>query len=116
MTTSNTDMSASIGTGIAVIKTGGKQYLVKEGSTIMIEKIEGLKKGDSVSFDSILLADDGKALSMGAPEVSKSKVEGTVLEVGRSPKVTVVKYKAKSRYFKKNGHRQPFLKVKIAKV
>ncbi len=101
---------------IAVIKTGGKQYLVKEGSTITIEKIEGLQKGDSVSFDSVLLTDSGTALSMGVSEVPGAKVEATVLEVGRAPKVIVVKYKAKSRYFKKNGHRQPFLKVKIVKV
>lgn len=101
---------------IAVIMTGGKQYLVKEGSTITIEKIEGLKKGDSVSFDSVLLKDSGTTLSMGVSKVSGAQVEATVLEVGRAPKVIVVKYKAKSRYFKKNGHRQPFLKVKIVKV
>jgi len=100
---------------IAVIKTGGKQYLVKEGQYLMVEKLLGSKKGDSVEFD-VLLTDDGNDTKIGTPTVSGSKVTGTILEEGRAEKVTVVKYKAKSRYFKKRGHRQPFAKVKIEKV
>lgn len=103
----------------AVIATGGKQYLVSEGSTITIEKIKGAKdiqKGDTLTFDEVLMTDDGKATTLGAPTVSGASVSGTVHSVGRAKKVTVIRYKAKSRYFKKKGHRQPFIKVTIDKV
>jgi large subunit ribosomal protein L21 len=100
---------------IAVIKTGGKQYLVKENSIITIEKMADVKKDDVITFDSILLTDDGSEASLGSPSVSGAKVKGTVLALGRAPKVVVVKYKAKSRYYKKRGHKQPNMKVKISK-
>ncbi len=99
----------------AVIKTGGKQYLVEEGRYLKIEKITGLKAGDKVTFDHVLLTDDGKATEVGMPTTG-GKVEGSVLEVGRDTKKVVIKYKQKSRYFKKRGHRQPNLKVKIEKI
>ncbi|MDO8523869.1 MAG: 50S ribosomal protein L21 [bacterium] len=101
---------------IAVVKTGGKQYLVKEGSVITIEKLLNAKKDGTVSFDSVLLTDDGSETHVGTPSVSGAKVSATVLEEGRGKKIVVVKYKAKSRYFKKRGHRQPFTKVKIGKI
>ncbi len=101
---------------IAVIKTGGKQYLVSEGTVLTIEKIEGVNEGDSVAFDAVLLTDDGKETSVGAPTVKGAKVTGKALKTGKGKKVTVVKYKAKSRYHKKRGHRQPFLQVKIEKI
>ena len=85
---------------IAVIKTGGKQYLIKEGCIVTAEKLEGLKKGDSVSFDTVLLTDDGVATVVGTPTVSGAKVSATVMEEGKGKKVVVVKYKAKSRYYK----------------
>ncbi|MBV9349457.1 MAG: 50S ribosomal protein L21 [Patescibacteria group bacterium] len=97
---------------IAIIKTGGKQYLVEEGSMLTIEKTGG-KKGDSISFDSVLMTDDGNAVTIGAPSVSGAKIPATIVEEGRGKKITVVKYKAKSRYYKKRGHRQPFMRVKI---
>lgn len=102
----------------AVIAIGGKQYKVAPGQTIQIEKLkapkgEEFKKGDNVTFSDVLLTDDGKASTFGAPMVSGAKVTGEIVTVGRLPKVTVIKYKQKSRYFKKNGHRQPFMKVKI---
>lgn len=100
----------------AVIKTGGKQYVVKEDSIITIEKIHGAVKGGTVTFDEILMTDDGKEVTVGNPNVSGAKIEGTVLVVGRAPKVVVVKYKAKSRYHKKRGHKQPNIKVKIGKI
>ena len=100
---------------LAVIKTGGKQYLVSEGLVLTVEKIPGTKAGDTVTFDSVFLTDDGKETTVGTPLVS-SKVMATALETGKDDKVVVVKYKAKSRYFKKRGHRQPFLKVKIDKI
>ena len=101
----------------AVIQTGGKQYKVSEGDVIFIEKLPDDKKaGDKVSFDTVLLSDTGKETKIGAPNLSGVKVSGEVVEAGRARKVIVIKYKAKSRYFKKRGHRQPFLKVKINSI
>lgn len=98
----------------SVIKTGGKQYVVASGDTVKIEKLEGdLKVGDKVTFDEVLLSDNGTATKVGTPSVSGAKVTGTVTEIGRAKKVTVIKYKPKVRYFKNRGHRQPFMKVVI---
>ncbi|PIQ91972.1 MAG: 50S ribosomal protein L21 [Parcubacteria group bacterium CG11_big_fil_rev_8_21_14_0_20_39_22] len=98
----------------AVIKTGGKQYKVAVGDVVSIEKIKGQhKEGDKVVFDKVLLVDNGSDTTIGTPYISEARVEGTIEEIGKGKKVTVVKYKAKSRYNKKNGHRQPFFKVKI---
>lgn len=104
--------------GFAIIETGGKQYMVAPGDSVKIEKIIGnFKVGDNVSFDKVLLVDDGKAVvNIGTPYITGAKVSGSIIEIGRNPKVTVIKYKQKSRYFKKNGHRQPFFKVKIEKI
>lgn len=101
---------------IAVIKTGGKQYLVKEGDTLKIEKIIGLKEGDKVSFKEILLTSNGSEAKIGTPVVSSSEVTGTITEMGRNQKVVVIKYKQKSRYYKKNGHKQPYAKIKIDSI
>ncbi len=105
----------------AVIKAGGKQYVVKSGDLVTIEKFqsptgEDVKKGDAVTFSEVLLTDDGVTTKIGAPMVTGAKVTGTVFSVGREKKVEVVKYKAKSRYLKRRGHRQPFVKVKIEAV
>jgi large subunit ribosomal protein L21 len=101
---------------IAVIKTGGKQYLVKEGDTLKIEKIIGLKEGDSVSFKEVLLTSNGSEAKIGTPVVPSSEVTGTIIEMGRNQKVVVIKYKQKSRYYKKNGHKQPYAKIKIESI
>lgn len=102
----------------AVISTGGKQFTVSKGDTITIEKLVGAhKEGDSVTFDKVLLVDDGKNTSIGTPYISKAKVMGTITKIGRAATVLVVKYKQKSRSgWKRNGHRQPFFKVKIDAV
>jgi len=101
----------------AVIETGGKQYKVSAGETIQIEKLVGEhKEGDKIVFDKVLLVDNGTDTTIGTPFIEKAKVTATITEIGRAPKVTVIKYKQKSRYFKKNGHRQPFFKVKIEGV
>lgn len=98
----------------AVIQTGGKQYKVAPGDTITIEKIKGdYKAGDKLTLDSVVLKDDGKATEMGMPFISGAGVEATILESGKADKVMVVRYRAKSRYHKRNGHRQPFMKLKI---
>ena len=104
----------------AVIQTGGKQYKVSEGGFITIEKIKDktveYKKGDKISFDKVLLVDNGKDTTIGTPFVMGAKVEAEIIEIGRARKILVVKYKQKSRYLRRNGHRQPFFKVKIVSI
>ena len=101
----------------AVIETGGKQYTVSKGDIITIEKISDTQKqGDVITFDKVLLVDDGKDTTIGTPNIPKASVSGVVTEIGRTPTVMVVKYKQKSRYWKRNGHRQPFVKVKIDSI
>lgn len=98
----------------AVIQTGGKQYNVSKGAVISIERLSPENKvGDKVVFDKVLLVDDGKNTTIGNPYIPKASVKATITKVGRKAKVVVVHYKQKSRYFKKNGHRQPFIEVKI---
>ena len=102
---------------IAVIAEGGKQYLVKEGDVVSVEKIADTKGvGSKISFDTVLLTDDGSTVKLGSPSISGAKVTGEVVAEGRDPKVTVIHYRAKSRYFKKRGHRQHFTKVKITSL
>lgn len=96
----------------AVIQTGGKQYKVQKGDTLKVEKLTGVTDG-KVTFEQVLLLDDGKTTKVGAPYISGAKVVASVVGDGRHKKVMVVKYRPKSRYFKKNGHRQPFTEVKI---
>jgi large subunit ribosomal protein L21 len=101
---------------IAIIKTGGKQYIVREGETMKFESLPG-KPGDKVSFEVLLRAEtDGSKVDVGAPLVSGAKVEGEIVEHGRDKKISVVHYKPKVRYKKRVGHRQAFTKVKITKV
>ncbi|MEK7607849.1 MAG: 50S ribosomal protein L21 [Patescibacteria group bacterium] len=107
-----------IGTSaFAVIMTGGKQYKVSVGNIIKIEKIIGNHViGGKITFDKVLLVDNASQTVVGTPFVSNSKVEGEIKEIGRDPKVTVVHYKPKSKYFKKQGHRQPYFKVAITSI
>lgn len=99
---------------IAIIETGGKQYVVTDGSVLNIEKINGgYKPGDALSFDKVLLTDDGSKVAVGKPYLDGAKVAAELIEEGRNPTVTVIRYREKSRSFKKNGHRQPHMKVRI---
>jgi large subunit ribosomal protein L21 len=108
---------APAGEEFAVIKAGGKQYRVSAGDTIMIEKIKGeYKKGDSITFTEVLLVDNGIDTTIGTPLIKGASVEGEIVLIGRAPTVDVIKYKQKSRYFKKNGHRQPYFKVAIKSI
>ena len=101
----------------AVIQTGGKQYKVSSGDIIKIEKIKGdLKVGDKITFDKVMLVEDGKDTEIGTPYISSAKILGTLDQIGRNKTIDVIKYKQKSRYFKKNGHRQPWFKVKIDSI
>lgn len=102
---------------VAVVRTGGKQYVVSKGDVVLIEKLPGdLKKGDTVVFSEVLLVDNGSDTTIGAPVIKGAEVKGTIVEAGKLKKIEVVKYKPKSRYYKRRGHRQPFLKVKIDSI
>lgn len=101
----------------AVIFTGGKQYKVAVGDMLKIEKLEGdFKLGDKVIFDKVLLVDNGTDTTIGTPYITNAKVESLFQKLGKAKTVNVVKYKQKSRYLKKNGHRQPFIEVKISSI
>ena len=98
----------------AIIATGGKQYKVSEGDVITVEKL-GLDEGAEVTFDQVLLVNDGQ-VKAGCPTVEGATVTGSVVENGRAKKVIVYKYKRKTGYHNKNGHRQYYTKVKIDKI
>lgn len=100
---------------LAVIKTGGKQYLVSPGDKIKIEKIEG-KEGKEITFKEVLLLEKGKKIEIGTPLIKGAKVFGKILKQGKNKKVIVFKYKPKKRYKVKKGHRQPFTEVEILKI
>ena len=99
----------------AIIVTGGKQYLVKEGDAIKVEKLESLE-GESVKFEQVLMLEKDGRYNFGQPLVENSSVEGKVLKQGKGKKVVVLKYKPRKRYEKKTGHRQLFTEVKIEKI
>lgn len=96
----------------AVIETGGKQYRVQEGDVITIEKLN-VAAGDDITFDRVLLLNDGENVQVGAPILEAAKVFGSVVENGKGEKVIIFKYKSKKDYRKKQGHRQPYTMVKI---
>ena len=99
----------------AIIKTGGKQYRVMPGQTIKIEKLAPAAGSKTVVFDEVLLVDDGQNTKIGK-QAADTRVTGTIISDGRAKKVTVIHYKNKVRYFKKQGHRQPFSEVKIEEI
>lgn len=100
---------------IAVIKTGGKQYKVKEKQTLKIEKLDK-KEGDKFKFETLMVADSaGKEINLGKPSLG-GKVEGKIIEQGKAKKISVIKYKNKTRYKRNLGHRQPFTKVEILSI
>ncbi len=98
----------------AIIATGGKQYKVSEGDVIRVEKL-GLNEGDTVTFDQVLVVSDGET-KVGDPTVAGATVEATVVTEGKAKKVIVYRYKRKTGYHKKKGHRQPFTQVRIEKI
>lgn len=98
----------------AVIKTGGKQYKVSEGQILDVEKLAHEDK--QVTFDQVLLVSTDKETKVGQPTVSGASVTGEILVEGLGKKKMVFRYKNKTRYKKKKGHRQPFTKVRIAKI
>uniref|UniRef100_A0A7C4QWY2 Large ribosomal subunit protein bL21 n=1 Tax=candidate division CPR3 bacterium TaxID=2268181 RepID=A0A7C4QWY2_UNCC3 len=100
---------------IAVVKTGGKQYIVKKDDILDIEKIEG-EKGSKISLEDVLLIDDGKDLKIGNPVIEKSKVEIEIIDQFKDKKVIIQKFKRKTGYRVKKGHRQQKTKVKVLDI
>ncbi|MGD9552468.1 MAG: 50S ribosomal protein L21 [Candidatus Caldatribacteriota bacterium] len=99
----------------AVIATGGKQYLVKEGDIIKVEKLEA-KEGEKIKLDQVLLLEKEGKYIFGQPLLENSYVEGKILRHGRAKKIVVLKFKPKKRYQKKMGHRQSFTEIKIEQI
>lgn len=99
----------------AIIETGGKQYRVQEGDVVFVEKISA-EEGESVVFDKVLAISNDGDLTVGSPSVEGVSVNGKVLGHGKDKKVIVFKYKAKKGYRRKQGHRQPYTKVRIEKI
>ena len=99
----------------AIVETGGKQYKVKKGQTIKIEKLPA-GEGSKVNLETLMIADsDGKEINLGKPSLD-GKVEGKIIKQARDKKITVVKYKNKTRYKKTLGHRQAYSQVEITNI
>lgn len=101
----------------AVIQTGGKQYRVEPGKTVVVEKLDG-DKGTDVVFDQVLLVSsgDGGTVNIGTPVVAGAKVTGQIVEQGRGDKLVVFKFRRRKNYVRRNGHRQSYTAVKIAAI
>ena len=101
----------------AVIQTGGKQYRVEPGKTVVVEKLAG-DKGAQVTFDQVLLVSsgDGANVTIGKPTVANAKVTGEIVEQGRGEKLVVFKFRRRKNYVRKNGHRQDHTAVKITAI
>ena len=99
----------------ALIVTGGKQYKVAEGDIVFIEKLP-VEAGDTVKFDQVLAIIDGENATFGTPVVEGASVEAKIVKNGKGKKIRIFKYNAKKGYRKRQGHRQPYTKVEIAKI
>lgn len=100
---------------IAIIRTGGKQYVVSEGQKLKVEKLEA-EVGKTFTFDDVLLVASDKGIMVGTPKVAGAKVTANVLRTEKADKVMVVKFKAKSRYRRTKGHRQWFTEVEVKTI
>ncbi len=101
----------------AIIETGGKQYIVAVGDQLKVEIMgDDVKIGDTITIDKVLATDNGSTAVIGAPYISASTVKAKVMDIAKEKKVTVIKYKQKSRYFVKKGHRQTLMKVEILSI
>ena len=99
----------------AIIETGGKQYKVKEGDIITVEKL-GADAGSAYTFDQVLSVVNGETASFGAPYVEGASVSASVIGDGKGKKIVVYKFKSKKNYHRKKGHRQPFTRLKIDSI
>ncbi len=98
---------------LAVIESGGKQYLIKVGDEFRLELLGDHKEGDRIEFDCVLMSDDGKEITLGSPYIEGAKVTATFIGEVKGPKITIIRYKAKSNRDRKLGHRQKYSQVKI---
>lgn len=96
----------------AVVSSGGKQYRVEAGSTVVIDRLEA-EPGASVTLDQVLLIADGESVTVGQPTVAGAVVRGTVMAQGRGPKIVIFKFKQKAKYRRRTGHRQFLTSVRI---
>src|SRR5512133_2676981 len=99
----------------AIIKTGGKQYLVKEGESLEVELLAKKNVGDKIDFEVMLVASDDN-VKIGKPTVAGAKVPAAVVEHGKGEEMHVIKYHRKARYKRNRGHRQPYTKLQIEKI
>lgn len=100
---------------LAVVKTGGKQYLVQPGDKIKVEKLEA-EVGKEITLSEVLLCDKGDKVQIGSPLVKGATVKAKVLGNGKGDKLIIFKYKSKKRYKRKIGHRQPFTEIEIVSI
>ena len=100
---------------LAIFESGGKQYLVSKGDKIQVEKLD-VESGKTVTFDKVLFTSSGSDANVGKPFISGATVTGMVLKQGRGKKIHVLKYRAKSKYRRKIGHRQDYTEVEITKA
>jgi large subunit ribosomal protein L21 len=99
----------------AVVTSGGKQYKVKQGDVLRVEKISG-EVGDPFSFDKVLMFSDGENVRIGQPALDNIAVRGHIVEQGKARKIIVFKYKRRKRYRRKQGHRQQFTAIRIDNI
>ena len=99
----------------AVIETGGKQYRVQPGDTVVVETLPG-ESGDAIEFGRVLLISDDESVAVGRPLIEGARVTGKIVEHGLGEKLTVYKFKRRKNYRKRNGHRQQYTAVKIESV
>ncbi len=100
----------------SVIETGGKQYIVSAGDTLQVELLGEHKEGDAIEFDKVLMSDDGKAAKVGTPYLDGAKVKATFIKEVKGPKLTIIRYKAKSNRDRRVGHRQHYSEIKIESI
>lgn len=99
----------------AVIQSGGKQYTVRPGETLTVEKLDG-EVGSSIELTDILMVADGDSVTIGTPTVAGARVVADIVEHGKGKKVVVFKYKPKIRYRKRTGHRQQFTRLTVKEI
>jgi len=107
---------APMSENFSVIETGGKQYIVSVGDVIDVELLGDHAEGDTVTFEQVLLSDDGSAATVGTPYIAGAKVTATYLGEVKGKKLTIVRFKAKSNRSRKLGHRQHYARVEITKI
>ena len=99
----------------AVIMTGGKQYRVEEGETLRVEKLP-VAEGDTINFDQVLMVGEGESVKVGTPTVDGASVSATVLGQGRADKITIIKFRRRKQYMRRQGHRQDFTEIKVTGI